>query len=916
MSLVIAVALSACDKDKTAQDYIRQAQALRAAGNIPAAIIDLKNALQKDPKSLAARILLAQSYLDLSQGAAAEQELERAKQEGAAPRTIALPLAEAALAQGQPQKALTEAEPPANASEALKASLLSVKAQAEMTLGQMNEAGDALAKGLHTDPHSIDVLSTMVRYAIARKDFPTARARLAEAQQAAPNDLELIFLQGSVEFTSGDAKAAEKTYRNLLAKQGWNLRVRLALAQTQIAANELDDALANLAVVLKAAPQNPTANYFAALASYRKMDYAAAQRYDQQVLRSANNFGPALLLAGAISYALKDYAAANAYLAPYVHEHPQNLMARKMLSAVELALGSPADAMKTLSADADNSKTDPQLLALQAVAATRGGDLASADRYLSMAVARQPDNAALQTQLGANEVALGETDQGISDLQKAAREAPDSVAPSVALVQAYLHNKQYDKALAVAEQLEKARPDDPTGYDLEGVVNIAKGDVTAGRAALLTARKLRPGDPMALLNLATLAFKEGAFDQAEKYDQEILNVNPKISAGYLSLADIQVRTGKLSEAETTLQKAIQQNLDDVDARVALGRVLFVEHKNQDALTSVAPAIAKNPHDPRLLEIAGRAHLALGQTDQAIATFKDLVAAAPEASASYRELTGAYMAAHDFDAALGAAQNAVRVGPKDEDAKKILIAVLIEKKNYDQARKLVAELATEYPHDVAVPEMDGLIALAQGRNDDAIAAYRRALTIHDNDADHTRLAQAQLKAGHNADAENTLKTEIAAHPDDVASRMALGDLYSSSTRYADAKAQYAAVVHQAPTNIVAENNLAWTLVLLNEPGQALPYARNAAAAAPNSPQVLDTLGVVLMRNNQFNDALTTLRKAGEKGPDNPAIQFHLAQALVGVGKKDEARDALRMLLDNGPAFREKSEAQKLLNQLGG
>src|SRR5438270_8294907 len=56
--------LASCDS-KSAEKYIREAEAERAAGKITAAIIDAKNALQKEPKNLEARVLLARFYLDL-----------------------------------------------------------------------------------------------------------------------------------------------------------------------------------------------------------------------------------------------------------------------------------------------------------------------------------------------------------------------------------------------------------------------------------------------------------------------------------------------------------------------------------------------------------------------------------------------------------------------------------------------------------------------------------------------------------------------------------------------------------------------------------------------------------------------------------------------------------------------------------
>src|SRR5215469_8331403 len=104
VSLVIAIALVGCEKAKTAADYLKSAQTDREAGRIPAAIIDLKNALQLEPKNVAARILLGECYLDLGQPTDAEAELSHAVTDGADPEKIILPLAQAAVMEGQPGK--------------------------------------------------------------------------------------------------------------------------------------------------------------------------------------------------------------------------------------------------------------------------------------------------------------------------------------------------------------------------------------------------------------------------------------------------------------------------------------------------------------------------------------------------------------------------------------------------------------------------------------------------------------------------------------------------------------------------------------------------------------------------------------------------------------------------------------------
>src|SRR5215469_11337998 len=107
VAFLCLVALTGCSKP-SASEYIENAQSDYKAGKINAAIIDLKNALQLEPKNGQARLLLARYYLDIPDPTSAQGELLHAKQDGVDVALIAPYSAEAALLLGQPSDALKE----------------------------------------------------------------------------------------------------------------------------------------------------------------------------------------------------------------------------------------------------------------------------------------------------------------------------------------------------------------------------------------------------------------------------------------------------------------------------------------------------------------------------------------------------------------------------------------------------------------------------------------------------------------------------------------------------------------------------------------------------------------------------------------------------------------------------------------
>lgn len=929
--------LAACEE--SVDQLVADARALHDAGDFPAAIIKLKAALAQDPKSLPARLLSAQLYIDLARGDAALGLLRRAQRDGASEQEIVRPRAEADLVAQRYEDLIKQTDaPPDGLSSAVRASLLAYRGAALEALGREADASSALEQGLALDPHSVDVRIVSTRLALGRGDLDAARRELAEATRAAPEDRRLRLLNGDIAYAARDYPAAERIYQKILDAEPWNNLVRGDLAAVQIDENKLREAIANLDEALKNQPSSapnpstggsgvvwlfeppPSLSYIRAVAALREKDYATAQSRAATVITSVPGFGPAWLIAGAASYALHDDEEAAYYLSPYVSQNPGDVHARKLLAATQLRLGLPGDTLKTLAPVRDKAANDPELLKLLGLASARKGDMAAADRYLKLALDRRPNDAALRTQVGAADIAADDPKAAIDNLEQVVKANPGMTGPQVPLFAALMQMKQYDKALAIAEQLIKSEPKSPTGELLASTVYLTQRNVSAARAALLQAREIRPGDVNANRNLAKLAVAEGKVDEARQYYRDILDANPQSAETYGTLAVLDAKAGHPQEAEAVLLKGVQANPTNPAMNVALSRFQLLRGEAQQAVAGAQQALKTFPRNPALLDIVGRAQLALGQRDAALSTFRDLVNIAPEAAFAHTDLAEAYLAHYTPDnpqwPAINEATEAVKLDPRDKGAKLVLARALTVHGRFDEAGKVVDEIKATNPQDIDVIELEGLVARGQGRPADAAAAFARAVALKDNALDRRRLADTQMRLGHPDDAAKTLKTWLDAHPEDSQTRKIWADICVKDGRLAEAGEQYAELVRREPKNPILENNLAWILSQLGQTNEALDYARAAVALAPQSVEFLDTLGGILLRSGNPAAAVDPLDKAWQKDPGRRDVGFHLSQALAGSGRKDDALALLRRLLaDHGP-FAERVQAQDLLRQVGG
>jgi uncharacterized protein HemY len=99
----------------------------------------------------------------------------------------------------------------------------------------------------------------------------------------------------------------------------------------------------------------------------------------------------------------------------------------------------------------------------------------------------------------------------------------------------------------------------------------------------------------------------------------------------------------------------------------------------------------------------------------------------------------------------------------------------------------------------------------------------------------------------------------------------------------------------PDNLIGLNNLAY--VLASDPKrveEGLTLARKAKELAPESPQVLDTLGWLYYRKGLYELAVKELEAALAK-EQWPSIQFHLGLTYNRLGRSERGRDLVAAAL---------------------
>ncbi len=914
------LALSGCGDggSLTEEEYLQRAQQFREAGNLNASSIELRNALQQNPDSAQARLLLGQVYVDVGNGAAAEKELTRALKLGMPADAIVTPLARALLLQRKYQEVLDRAPVNNDASDIAKASILALRGSAYAGLNKRAEARSAFQGATDLDKDSVDALVGLGRLDLAEGRLASAKSYLEQALAIAPNDLIVSIFAGDLAFAGKDYERSAEVFGQLVKDRPGSLGLRIALARAEIGDGKLDQAAEALAPVLKALPNHPAANYLRALIAFRQKDYQAAKTYVEKVLQVRAADLPSLLIGGASNYAVGELEQARQRLSQFLDKVPQNEQARRLLGATLLRLAQSKDALETLKPLVENSPENTpenaKLLAMIGTAAIQAGDLAAGSDYFAKALKSDPKNSGLRAQLGATKIALGDLDAGIADLEAAVDQDGSLPRAQVALVLTLVKARRYDEALAAAKKLQERLPDSPAGYTLAGMALTGAKRWDEAKKAFEKAMEIRPGAPDAGNNLASLALREGDKDKARGYLEAVLKRFPKHTTTLIRLARLKAEAGENEAAIGLLERAVESRPDALIPRVYLARAYLVTRRPAKALETALAIGDRNRSDPALLEIIGKAQMALGESSDAMNTFRDLVTIRPKAAQAQYFVGWAAEAARDLPVAEKALQRALELNPDHAQAKFLLTRVHI-RQNKPQAEKELAELEAKFPDSPNLLDLRGVIAMRKGNAKDAARAFAEAQKKAPSTDRVLRLSRAQARTAGVPAGIATLEKWLAQNPADVLARYQLAGFLAAAEQWGKAKSSYEAVLERRPKSWAALNDLAWTLFKLGDLKAARTRAEQSLEISPNNPLVMDTLGLVLLKQGEVEPGARLLAKATAGMPKNRQIRYHFALGLSRQGKAGEARRVLTKILGDGRPFPERAEAEALLKQIG-
>jgi len=911
-ALLVSLLLVACgDKPEamisSAKDYL-------AKNDNKAAVIQIKNALQKNPDLPEARYLLGKTLLETGDAAGAETELRKAltlnyPQE----QTIPL-LATALLAQGQAQKVIAEFGKTSLTDKTAQAALLTNLASAYAALGRADSAQASLTAALASAPDYAAARLIQARQKGGQRDFDGALAITDDVIAKTPLNFEAWKLKGDLlRYAKNLPTEALAAYRKSIDIRPDFLAGQTAVITLLLQQNNLPDAASQLEQLKKLAPNHPQTKFLQANLAYQQKDMKAARELAQQVLKVAPNNVQGLQLAGAIELQLNSPVQAEVFLTKALQAAPGLPLARRLLVMTYLRSGQATKALDTLKPGLAGDNVDPALYALAGEVFLQNNDVKRAEEYFTKATQLDPKNARNRTSLALTHMVSGQVDSAFEELQDIS--ASDSgVTADLALISSHLRRQELDKALKAIDQLEKKQANKPLAANLRGRVLLAKQDMPGARKSFERALQIDPLFFPAVASLAGIDLAEKKPQDAKARFDAVLAKDPKNVQALLAKAELAARTeAPKDEVAKLITNAVNANPTDVAPRLLLID-FHLRNKDVKQATSVAQdAVASMPDSPELLDALGRTQLVAGEFNQAIASFNKLAGMQPLSPQPYLRLADVHMANKDKASAAVALRKALEIKPDLQQAQRGTILLDMDGKNISGALATAKTMQKQGPKDAIGYVLEGDINASQKNWGAAVSAYQTGLKQVNSTELAIKLHSVLLAAGKASEADKFAATWQTDHPKDAGFLLYLGDGAINRKDYAGAEKLYLHVTQLQPNNAIAFNNLAWVTARLNKDG-AIALAEKANALTPNQPAFMDTLAVLLSDKGDYAKALEIQTKAVGLQPQNLMFKLNLAKIQIKSGKKDLAKAQLDELSKLGDKFEGQKEVMDLRKSL--
>lgn len=724
-AVVMVGLLATAGCSKSAGDYLKSGDEFAAAGKTREALIEYRNAVNKEAANGEARLKLAETHEKLGEIPQAFREYIRAAD--------LLP----------------------------KDAKLQIKAGTLLLLAGRNEDAKVRAeRALELDAKNVDAQLLLGNASAGLKDLDGALEEIQEAIELAPaNDRGYASL-GMVQLAKGDATAAEAAFRKAVEVGPKSVQAHLGLGNFLWAANRRDEAVKSFDQALALEPKNALANRLMAVFHASGPTPEKAEPYFKALADMPENTEGKLALAEYYLRIGKNDEGKKTLLTA-ASEKATYAPATRRLAAMAYAEGRKVDAYKQADEILAKDAKDADTLVLKGRMQVGDGKLDEGLATFKAAVAAQPTNVSAQFALGSAHAAKREIDPAITAFTEVLRLNPRASAAQLQLANLYLAKGQVKQSSTMAEDALRNAPGNPMARLIQARTLLARGQVQEAGVAMAALEKEFPQAWPVLSQLGTYYAVRGEMAKARAAWDKTLTLNADSWEAHQGLTRLDLAEKKVDAGWARISGYADKYPKDARYRVEQARVAVLKRDLPAAEAALRKAIEVDPAAMEAYGMLGQVYLAQNKLDQARVEFENVVKKQPR-SVGAHTLIGMILQQQGKNAeAMDQYRRTVEIDPKAAVASNNLAWMQASSGgNLDQALQYAQAAQQVLPDQPEVNDTLGYVYIKKNIPTLAVAPMLKAVEKDPKNASyHFRLGQAYLLSGNKAKAKTSLETAL-------------------------------------------------------------------------------------------------------------------------------------------------------------
>jgi Flp pilus assembly protein TadD len=376
----------------------------------------------------------------------------------------------------------------------------------------------------------------------------------------------------------------------------------------------------------------------------------------------------------------------------------------------------------------------------------------------------------------------------------------------------------------------------------------------------------------------------GRFEEAEAAYRQAIALEPAMPLYRINAGRTLLARGKDAEALPLFREA--------------ARDLFREEAYDELMAVVARIRRIEPADPTARVLEAKVHYHEGRRREAAALLQTLVAeGCDDSSVSYLYAMVLIEAGRRGEA-LEHLRRAAVLEPTSA-LYRFRLAETLNLLGQDCREDLAAAREIDRA-DPWINNLHGQLLAADGRHDEAVAAFRAALAAVPGDRDvSANLAEALVATGAREEAGRVLEAALASHPEDPRLLNQRGTLAARAREFARAIADYEKALAADPTSIEVAKNLAAVCIETDMVLRAEELVGWLTEQHP-SADVYNLNAHLALVQGERGRAELSLKAGLELEPGDPRLRVNLARLWLERGDVTRARDLVDAVLAESPA----------------